>query len=490
MNLKKAFSLLVTFALLAGALAVFPASAHAIAKPMIEKGPQAHPAKGTSTTSYGIFDCQDGEAPYVCYDPYQIRHAYRTDNLINAGFTGKGKTIVIIDSFQSPNIVAQLNYFDSYYGLASLNGLGGAFNPKLGTFTQVAPDGLTPFDQTNDDMVGWAMEISLDVEWAHAIAPGANIVLDLAKSDADADILSATQYAINKNLGDVISQSFGENESCVDTSILVAEHLLFAKAALKNMTLFASAGDDGAAQLNCAGTGYVKAASSPASDTLVTGVGGTTLNAAGYCLASLGCNPKKNPVPGTNLGEVVWNEADLGYGATGGGLSVLFGQPFFQAGAFQSKQRGVPDVAYNASVMDGVLVYLDIPGLDSGFWIFGGTSSGSPQWAAITAIADQKAGHDLGFINPALYQIAKDKKAYKADFLDITSGNNSVTLDVAITGYNAGAGWDATTGLGSPVADQLVNALIKTVSANDGKLGSQTSGPSGNHSGSGHFFNH
>ena len=134
-----------------------------------------------------------------------------------------------------------------------MNGLGNASDPTLGTFTQVAPDGLTPFDSTDGNMIGWAEEISLDVEWAHAIAPGANIVLDLAKSNDDADLLSATKYAVNQNLGDVISQSFGENESCVDSALLKAEHQLFAKATLKHMTLFASSGDEGAAQATCDG---------------------------------------------------------------------------------------------------------------------------------------------------------------------------------------------------------------------------------------------
>src|SRR6202140_766676 len=141
-----------------------------------------------------------------------MRRCYSFYKLISAGFNGKGKTIVIVDSFQSPNIVQELNFYNSFYGLPSLNGLGGPPNNGLGTFTQVAPDGLTPFVVGNPDMTGWAEEISLDVLWAHAIAPGANITLVLAKSNNDADILSATKYAVDNDLGDVISQSFGENE--------------------------------------------------------------------------------------------------------------------------------------------------------------------------------------------------------------------------------------------------------------------------------------
>jgi subtilase family serine protease len=154
--------------------------------PLLKVGPQASPAE-TAGPNYGLFTCQVvGKSPNTtCYDPYQIRHAYNTDTLISAGLNGRGKTIVIIDAFQSPNIIQQLNFYNSFYGLPSLNGLGGAPNPSLGTFTQIAPDGLTPFVTGDPNMTGWAEEISLDVLWAHAIAPGANIVLVLAKSNND-----------------------------------------------------------------------------------------------------------------------------------------------------------------------------------------------------------------------------------------------------------------------------------------------------------------
>ena len=135
-----------------------------------------------------------------------------------------------------------------------MNGLGDPTDPSLGTFTQVAPDGLTPFVPGDPNMTGWAEEISLDVLWSHAIAPGANIVLVLAKSDADADLLSATKYAVDNNLGDVISQSFGENESCVDPTLLAQEHQVFADATMKYITIFASSGDEGAALPTCDST--------------------------------------------------------------------------------------------------------------------------------------------------------------------------------------------------------------------------------------------
>jgi subtilase family serine protease len=493
MKLKKGFGLFLTLAILASTLAVFPAAVHKAVSPMVKKGQAAELAdiSGSTGLNYSLFTCQLAGVADPCYDLYQIRHAYGIDSLIKAGFDGKGKTIVIVDAFQSPNIVSELNTFDTFYGLPGLNGLGGKKNSKLGTFTQVAPDGLTPFDETNPFHTGWAEEITLDVLLAHAMAPGANITLVLSKSDDDADILSATQYAVDHNLGDIISQSFGENESCVDTNLLKAEHILFVKATLKGISLVAASGDQGAAQPTCDGSSYVLAASSPASDPLVIGVGGTDLSAAGYCLLSQGCNPKKNPAPGTYQGEVVWNEFDSSW-VSGGGFSVLYNQPFYQLAAFHSsKMRGVPDVAFNASITHGILTWLDVPGDYTGWVTFGGTSVGTPGWAAILAIAGQKAGHNLGFANLALYLIGLNKKTYAADFHDITSGNNSVVEDVSVTGYNAGSGWDATTGFGSPAASQLVNDLVKTVSVGDALTASKTAGPSGNnHTGHGKVFTH
>ena len=444
------------------------AGSAASVSPFLKVGPQAVSAIAAGP-NYGLFTCQVGLSSHVCYDPYQMRRAYNIDTLIAAGFDGRGKTIVIVDAFQSPNIVLELNTYDTFYGLPSLNGLGGPPNPSLGTFTQVAPDGLTPFNPASGNMVGWAEEISLDVLWAHAIAPGANITLVLAKSNNDADILSATKYAVDHNLGDVISQSFGENESCMDPSLLAQEHQVFADATMKNITIFASSGDDGAGQPTCDGSSLVKAASSPATDPLVTAVGGTELHAAGYCLTVLGCNPAANPAPGTYQGEIAWNEDAVGFGGTGGGFSVLYDEPSYQQGTIHGgKQRGEADVSYNAAVLHGVLTYLDIPnnfGIPTGFVLFGGTSAGSPQWAAIVAIADQQAGHNLGFINRALYHIGQAKGHYAATFHDVTSGNNSVG---GVQGFNAGPGWDAPTGLGSPTTDQIAYYLAQFVSAGDG----------------------
>ena len=495
MKLKKAgvpYSLLVVLACMFGTFQARPRTTMA---PFLKAGPQAVPAD-VPGPGYGLFNCQLGLSVGACYDPYQMRHAYNIDTLIETGFDGRHKTIVIVDAFQSPNIVQQLNMFDTFYGLSSLNGLGAPHNSSLGRFTQVAPDGLTPFVPGDPNMTGWAEEISLDVLWAHAIAPGANITLVLAKTNSDADILSATKYAVDHDLGDVISQSFGENESCMDPELLEQQHDVFADATLKNMTLFASSGDEGAAQPTCDGNSWVKAAASPASDPLVTGVGGTELHAAGYCLASLGCDPNINPAPGTYQGEIAWNEGppfgdfQALFGstlATGGGFSVLYDEPSYQHGAVHGhKQRGAPDVSYNAAVLHGVLTYLNIPGIPAGFYRFGGTSAGSPQWAAILAIADQRAGDRLGHIDEALYRIGQARHPHSASLFDVTSGTNSaVELDVnnnpvTVLGFEAGPGWDATTGLGSPMAGQLVDELIENVSSGDGTAAAAEAKPHAN----------
>src|SRR5262249_16827604 len=148
----------------------------------------------------------------------------------------------------------------------------------------VTPDGSppTPFDPSNADQQGWAGEITLDVEWSHAMAPGAHIILVLAKSDQDADILAAVKFAVDNRLRDILSMSFGENESCTDPAIVSQYHDVFTAATQKNMTLFASTGDEGAAQMGnpCppdpdSPFSWVKAASHPAVDPLVTAVGGT-----------------------------------------------------------------------------------------------------------------------------------------------------------------------------------------------------------------------
>ncbi len=409
----------------------------------------------------------------VCYGPQQIQHAYGVDKLYAKGWDGSGRTIAIIDAFGNPSVQTDLAVFDEIWGL-----------PDPPSFSVHTMPGTPAFDYTNSNMTGWGIEIDLDVEWAHSIAPGANIVLIAAKSDSDEDILAATQYAIGHNVGDVISQSFGEAEQCVDPQIAAKTHEAFVKAQKKGITLFASSGDEGSAQPSCDGSSWIKAASSPANDPLVTAVGGTELFASpDGCEDGAGniitCDPPL-PTPGTYGHEVAWDELDgdpifgmpkTGDAATGGGFSQEFRRPAFQSSVREIPRgtRGLPDVAYSGSINHGVIVVAlleDPTGLVGGFYLVGGTSAGSPQWAALTAIADQAAHRRLGTINPTLYALAgPGGNGFFSPFHDVTKGKNGVLEydtsgnPVHISGFHANGGWDATTGLGSPRADRLVPAL-------------------------------
>jgi len=480
-KISSGMGLAVLGALALGGSGTAVAPSHVVS-PQLVIGAEAVQA-AVSAPSFGLFTCQVGQTPgQLCYDPYEMRHAYGTDNLISAGYDGTGRTIVIIDAFQSPKITSDVDAFSTFYGLP----LSAAF------FTQVAPDGLTPFNFASADQRGWTGEITLDVEWAHAIAPGANVVLVLSKSDQDSDILSALNYAIDNNVGDVISMSFGENESCQDPVTAAGYHDAFVRATQKGITLFASSGDEGAAQPTCDGSSWTLAASSPADDPLVSGVGGTTLSASDYsCDVNNVCSGG-----GAYQGEIAWNELFCANGpctlleseATGGGISVLFNPPPFQKSNIKSTGRTVPDVAYNADTQSGVITVYTQPRSNGtfraqSFFLFGGTSAGSPQWAAIAAIADQAAGHRLGYLNAAFYQIGLTPPNYGPSFHDVTDGNNSVleldstNSDVEVDGYAAGIGWDATTGLGSPKVDGIVGRLIAYTSPGDAVAAIATSKP-------------
>ena len=414
----------------------------------ITVNPQVSPAGKLAPKSV-TFSCQnrpmDGSLGPRCYQAAQIQRAYDITPLLHQGINGHGRTIVIIDAYGSPTIASDLQTFDSVMGLPDPN------------FTEIAPQGAPPFNPNDDNQVGWAVETSLDVEWAHATAPGANIVLAVAASNEDSDILATTKYVIDNNLGDVISQSFGEAEQCMDPQLLSQQHRLFAKAVSKGVTLFASSGDSGASQPACTGDGALFAASTPASDPNVTGVGGTTLFADTSTGAyqdetawtePFGCNP-----PAVALTDV---------NCSGGGFSILYDRPDYQDGANHSRARGVPDVAYNAGVSGGVLVYMEFlneildapPGT---FFIVGGTSAGSPQWAGLAADADQYGHHRMGNINPELYDIAHNGH-FSAGLHDITVGNNDVA-EIGGNGFNAHRGWDPVTGLGSPDAAKLLPTL-------------------------------
>ncbi len=379
----------------------------------------------------------------TCFGPDQIRAAYSIQPLLDHGITGKGRTIVIVDAYSPPAVLSDLHTFDAAWGIP---------DPQLRI---VAPQGATPWDGTDANQVGWAGETNLDVQWAHVVAPAARIVLVQARTNDDADILAATKWAVEHRAGDVISQSFGEDERCVLPAIAEAEHEVFEEATERGITLIASAGDQGSAQPTCDGAAFSLAASSPAADPLVTAVGGTSLDA--------------DLTTGAYRSETVWNETDLFGAAGGGGYSVLERKPSYQRRVAAGRHRALPDVSYDGGINNGVLTYFGDdaagggPG-SGGFYIVGGTSAGSPQWAGLTALGAQLAHRGLGLINPTLYALGRSRYASRV-FHDVTVGDNRYAYGdgtgttVTVPGYAAARGWDAATGWGTPIASSLVPVL-------------------------------
>ena len=336
-----------------------------------------------------------------CYGPAQLRAAYD----VPGDITGAGETIVIISGYRYPFVGADLAAFSNAFGLPA---------PTPETFRVIPSDGTPAIAPRN-----WAKEQATDVEWAHAIAPDAHLVLVQGLTGGDADILSAIKFAIDNNLGDVISMSFSEAESC-STADLADQHAAFERAVAQGITLVAASGDHGPMQPTCDGP-PVLAVGTPASDPLVTAVGGTNLVA--------------DPTSGAYQSETAWSHS-------GGGFSSVYSRPGYQA-PFQKNNaaRGVPDVAWHAGDS-----YATVIGFGGMFGPQAGTSVATAEWAGVVAIADQAAGHRLGAINEALYHAAKSNG--EADrFHDLTGGKRA---------------WDTATGLGTPDVANLVAWIAKT----------------------------
>jgi subtilase family serine protease len=343
-----------------------------------------------------------------------------------------------------------------------------------------------------EDKSAWALEVALDVESAHAMAPGANILLVTTPTAETLGVqglpqmMNAEQYVIDHHLAQVITQSFGTAEEAFGSqqSLLNLRHA-FVSAAANHVTVLASSGDGGSANVRKSPVGGPNAQPTfpfptvgwPASDPLVTGVGGTYL-----CTDATATSGRilDNVHPPVNC-QAPNTEEEVGWIGSGGGFSHVFARPDYQsalpAGStpIPATTRGVPDVALQASSRTGQLIYLSLPpdgqsGLicgsspcSTGWYDVGGTSASSPQWAALVAIADQINGGGLGFINPALYKLANNPSAYASNFFDVTTGNNQA--DPTVPGFPATTGWDPVTGLGTPNASALLPALVAAVNS-------------------------
>ena len=405
----------------------------------------------------------------ICYGPSFVKAAYNFPP--TSTLDGTGQTILIVDAFGSPTIESDLALFDAVFKI-----------PPPPSFTILCPEGGCPVydpSDTHHGELGWTVETSLDVEYAHAMAPGANIVLVVASTSSGNAINSAEATAIHLYPGSVMSQSFGIPEILIrhgNNAQLMQAEKNYAAAEQAGITVLASAGDFGAT--NGFGTAN---ADFPSSDPLVLAVGGTegnpyttpgnaTLSCPAGMTCSAGLATFTGPCSSVNGflhtpctpvgygGEEVWNEPLFAPGSTTGGApSLFFPVPTYQDGLGLSS-RATPDVSYTAAIHGGVLVanttILGVPA----FFIVGGTSVGSPQWAAIIALANQAAGGPLGFLNPAIYKLARSS-AYATDFHDIKVGNNQ--MPGTPVGFNAGTGWDDASGWGTPNVAKLIPDLVK-----------------------------
>ncbi len=320
------------------------------------------------------------------YKPAQIRHAYGFDKITS---NGAGQTIAIIDAYGSPSLANDLKVFSTTFGL-----------PQA-TLAIYYPQGRPAINS------GWALETSLDVQWAHAIAPGARIVVVVAKTASMSNLLGAVDYAVNTLGAKQVSMSWGSPE-------FASEALYDSHFNKPGVSFFAASGDSGA--------GVIWPAASP----YVVAVGGTTLH-----LDALG----------TPLNETGWS-------GSGGGISKYYKQPAWQSGFSTSADRTIPDVSYDADPSTGFPVYISGYNHSTGWIQVGGTSAGAPQWAAQQALINASRTISSSGVNAKLYSTAT--LSY-ADFFDIISGSNGT--------YFCGPNYDLVTGLGSPNAPALVPAM-------------------------------
>jgi PKD repeat protein len=373
--------------------------------------------------------------------PCQVWGAYNMSATITGGTDGSGQTIGIVDAYDASEPQDQLEedlaLFDTHFSLPS---------PAV-TYLYPVPSN----HDLNTTYTQWGDEEALDLQWAHASAPGAAIDMTFSPNPG-AGLYEAVDYLVSHQAVNVISMSWGEpdtgvynafsspclsecNASTDGTYALLAPVLEFAAA--EGISVFAATGDCGAAD----GTSG-DATNFPASDPYVTGVGGTVLSVSNS---------------GSWEGETGWSgnatgatsPGCLNQGGSGGGFSP-FPRPWWQTGSglpTGGSTRGAPDVS--AVALPGVVIYYG-----NHSTAVGGTSLATPIWAGITAIADQYTHRELGFLNPTLYQVFRGPD-YLSAFHDVTSGNN---------GYSAGTGWDPVTGIGTPIVAALLPDLTSTPS--------------------------
>ncbi len=346
--------------------------------------------------------------------PSQLRSAYGVNLLKFGAITGDGtgQTIAIIDAYDNPALVSSTS---PYFSTSDLHKFDVQFGlPDPPSFTKLNQTGGTSYPPASGS-TGWSLEAALDVEWAHAMAPGANIVLIETNSPSFSDMcITAANTAGNLPGVSVVSMSFGATEFSSETTY---DQYFYTPGGHQGVTFVASTGDDGAPG------GY------PAYAPNVVAVGGTTLT-----------------LNGLNYGS------ETGWSGSGGGQSVYESRPPYQSSVQTSAYRQIPDVAFDADPNSGVAVYDSYDYGSSAPWLqVGGTSLSAPCWAGLLSIVNQ--GRVLlgqGTLDGLPQSLPRLYGLPAADFHDITSGSN---------GYPATVGYDKVTGRGAPIASLLVPDL-------------------------------
>jgi len=490
--------------------AAVPAAAAATVQPFAARAPESA-FSAASASDNGLASCTrpapDGRVSTTihCYRPDELRTFYGLGPLATSN-AGAGQTIVAVDAYGSPTAATDLNFFAQTFG-GPTPSFETAFPLGSPDYTHATGNGTGQSGPSAADL--WAGEANLDVQWAYAMAPKAHIVL-LATPPAETqgvqglpNLMKAIDWAIAKYpSGTVFSMSFGTNEQAFGSKAAAAAQFAkfdatFKRGLAKHDTFFSSSGDTGSVGVvrshRASTSGATPEVSYPNVSPYVTSVGGTQVQ-SGWTWNPTQDKPfladgSRNPLywDWTTGGstEAVWNESWAGI-ATGGGLSTVYGRPTYQdpVTSVVGAKRGVPDVAWNAAVNGGVLVYHsyfpEIEGTPA-WGVFGGTSSSSPQVAAVTAIANQARAATnklpIGDLNSVIYSASFNRSAAFSDVVPHTFGttpsgvlqNNRiwdtdatgfVTPD-PVTGYPTTTGYDLTTGWGSPHApgyvDQLAN---------------------------------
>jgi subtilase family serine protease len=401
----------------------------------------------------------------ACYQAKQIEQAFSLPALYRQKVrgqhvTGAGQTIVIVDSFGSPTVRHDLKVFDTQSGI-----------PAPPSLRVIQPAGQVPAYKPTSTREGWAGETDLDVEYAHAIAPGASILLvETPTSEEEGttgfpQIVKAEKYVINHHLGGVISQSFSATEQTFPSrQALLSLRGAYTDASSKGVTVLAATGDSGAADTHFNEVDYYlhPVTSWPDSDPLVTGVGGLELH-----LDAAGQNVSKPTVWNDTFSkptqQFIFGDNGPNPLAGGGGKSAIFGRPGYQRGVRNvvGGSRGVPDISMSGACDGAADMYQSFKGQPPGWYPTCGTSEATPEFAGIVALADQVAGHRLGLINPLLYRLSA---RHAAGLVDITRGNNTVSFEQGgklhtVHGFRARAGYDLGSGVGTVNARLFVHEL-------------------------------